>query len=48
VQAATGDQEAGSLAARSLYAVAAALFVITLLLNILAQRIVERFGERYE
>lgn len=48
VQAATGDQPAGSLAARSLYAVAAALFVITLLLNVLAQRIVERYGERYE
>lgn len=48
VQAATGDQPAGSLAARSLYAVAASLFVITLLLNVLAQRIVERYGERYE
>lgn len=48
VQAGTGDQPAGSLAARSLYAVAATLFVMTLLLNVLAQRVVRRFGNRYE
>lgn len=48
VQAATGDQPAGSLASRALYAVAATLFVITLVLNIIAQRVVERYGERYE
>lgn len=48
VQAATGDQPAGSLASRALYAVAATLFVITLALNIIAQRIVEKYGERYE
>jgi phosphate transport system permease protein len=48
VQAATGDQPAGSLASRALYAVAATLFVITLVLNVTAQRIVEKYGERYE
>ena len=48
VQAATGDQPAGSLAARSLYAVAATLFVMTLALNLTAQSVVRRFQERYE
>lgn len=48
VQAATGDQPAGSLASRALYAVGASLFTITLLLNIVSQQVVRRFGERYE
>lgn len=48
VQAATGDQPAGSLAARALYAVAAMLFTITLLLNLASQALVRRFRERYE
>lgn len=48
VQAATGDQPAGSLASRSLYAVGATLFVMTLTLNLISQQIVRRFGERYE
>ena len=48
VQAATGDQPPGSLAARALFAVASTLFVITLVLNLLAQRIVLRFQEKYE
>ena len=48
VQAATGDQPPGSLAARSLYAVAATLFLITLALNLFAQAIVTRFQEQYE
>ncbi len=48
VQAATGDQPAGSLASRALYAVATTLFVITLALNLLSQAIVRRFRERYE
>lgn len=47
VQAATGDQPAGSLASRSLYAVGATLFVMTLALNLLSQQVVRRFGERY-
>ena len=48
VQAATGDQPAGSLASRSLYAVAATLFTVTLLLNVISQAVVRRFRERYE
>ncbi|MDZ7801455.1 MAG: phosphate ABC transporter permease subunit PstC [Trueperaceae bacterium] len=47
VQAATGDQPAGSVAARSLYAVASTLFVMTLALNLTAQAIVRRFREAY-
>jgi len=48
VQAATGDQAAGSTAARALYAVAATLFVITLAVNVVAQALVARYRERYE
>lgn len=48
VQAATGDQPAGSLAARALYAVGATLFLITLLLNLASQFVVRRFREKYE
>ncbi len=48
VQAASGDQPAGSLAARSLYAVAATLFAMTLLLNLVSQFVVRRFSERYQ
>ncbi len=48
VQAGTGDAPAGSLAARSLYAVAATLFVMTLGLNLIAQQVVSRFQEQYE
>lgn len=48
VQAGTGDQPAGSLAARALFAVAATLFAITLVLNLIAQRVVRRFQEKYE
>lgn len=48
VQAATGDQPAGSLSSRALYAVATTLFVMTLGLNLISQAIVRRFRERYE
>lgn len=48
VQAATGDQAEGSLAARALYAVGATLFLITLSVNMIAQAIVRRFAEQYE
>lgn len=48
VQAATGDQPAGSLASRALYAVGATLFLLTFVLNLTSQQIVRRFGERYE
>ena len=48
VQAATGDQPAGSIASRSLFAVASTLFVMTLGLNVLSQIVVRRFAEKYE
>jgi phosphate transport system permease protein len=48
VQAATGDQPAGSIASRALYAVGATLFLMTLTLNVISQQVVRRFGERYE
>ena len=48
VQAATGDQPPGSLSSRALFAVASTLFVITFVLNLVAQRVVRRFGETYE
>ncbi len=48
VQAATGDQPAGSLASRALFAVGATLFLITLIFNIISQQVVRRFGEKYE
>jgi phosphate transport system permease protein len=48
VQAATGDQPAGSLASRALFAVGATLFTMTLILNVVSQQVVRRFGERYE
>ncbi len=48
VQAAKGDQPAGSLASQSLYAVGATLFLMTFALNLVSQQIVQRFGERYE
>lgn len=47
VQAATGDQPAGSLAARSLYAVGSTLFLLTLGLNLLSQAFVRRFRQVY-
>lgn len=43
-----GDTPAGSVEYLSLYAVAAALFVITLLTNILAQFIMRRYREVYQ
>ena len=46
--AAQGDQATGSLGSRSLYAVGATLFVVTLLLNIVSQQVVRRFSEKYE
>ncbi len=48
VQAATGDQPAGSLSSRALYAVGATLFTITLSVNLIAQAVVRRFSEQYE
>ncbi len=48
VQAATGDQPTGSTAYYALYAVGFTLFVLTLILNLVAQYVVERYRERYE
>ncbi len=48
VQAATGDQPVGSTAYYALFAVGFTLFLLTLLFNILAQWVVERYRERYE
>ena len=48
VQAATGDQPAGSLASRALFAVGATLFTMTLILNVISQQVVRRFEEKYE
>ena len=48
VQAATGDQPAGSLASRALFAVGATLFLITLVFNLISQQVVKRFEEKYE
>ncbi len=44
----TGDQEFSSAKTLSAFALALVLFTLTLLLNIVALRVVERFRERYE
>ena len=46
--AAQSDQAAGSVGARALFAVGAALFVITLSLNLISQQVVARFSEKYD
>lgn len=48
VNASLGDTPAGTIEYKSLYAVAFSLFVITLAMNILAQRVMKRFREVYE
>lgn len=48
VQAATGDQPAGSIGSRALYAVGMTLFIMTLALNLASNVIVRRYAERYE
>lgn len=47
VQAVSGEQPRGSLGYESIFAVGALLFLITFLVNILAQRFVRRFREVY-
>jgi len=47
-QAASGDQPTGSIGYESLFAVAALLFVLTLIMNIVSIRLVRRFREEYE
>ena len=47
-QAASGDQPTGSIGYESLFAVAALLFVMTFVMNIISIRLVRRFREEYE
>jgi phosphate transport system permease protein len=48
VDAAQGDQPTGTIGYESLFAVAALLFVITFVLNMISIRLVRRFREEYE
>jgi phosphate transport system permease protein len=48
VQVSLGDTPAGGIAYQTLFAVAALLFVITLLLNIVSQSILKRYREIYD
>jgi phosphate transport system permease protein len=48
VDAAQGDQPTGSIGYESLFAVAALLFVITFVLNIISIRLVRKYREEYE
>jgi phosphate transport system permease protein len=47
VQISLGDTPAGSIQFKALFAVGATLFLITLALNLLSNRVVERFRNRY-
>lgn len=47
VQISKGDTPAGSTAYLTLFAVAATLFVVTYALNVLARKIVRKYGSRY-
>jgi phosphate transport system permease protein len=47
-QAASGDQQVGTLGYNTLFAVGSLLFVSTLLMNVLSIRLVRRFREVYE
>jgi phosphate transport system permease protein len=47
-QAASGDQPTGSIGYESLFAVAALLFAMTFVMNIISIRLVRRFREEYE
>jgi len=48
VQATSGDAPAGTIEYKSLYAVGLTLFVITLSMNLISQRVLRRFREVYE
>ena len=48
VQVSLGDTPAGSIEYQTLFAVAALLFVITLLLNVISQWVLSRYREEYE
>jgi phosphate transport system permease protein len=47
-QAASGDQPTGSIGYESLFAVAALLFVITVVMNFISIRLVRKYREEYE
>jgi phosphate transport system permease protein len=48
VQVSLGDTPQGTTAFRTIFAVALTLFAITLVMNLLSERVVSRFRERYE
>ncbi|MFT7129588.1 MAG: phosphate transport system permease protein [Gammaproteobacteria bacterium] len=48
VQVSMGDTPAGGIAYQTLFAVAALLFVITLILNIISQWVLKRYQEAYD
>lgn len=48
VQVSLGDTPSGTLTYKSLFAVAATLFTLTLMLNVLASKVMKRFHEEYE
>ena len=48
VQASSGDTPAGSLEFRTIFAVGLTLFGITMVINLLATRVLKRFREAYE
>lgn len=48
VQVSLGDTPAGGIAYQTLFAVAALLFVVTLMLNVISQRILNRYREVYD
>jgi phosphate transport system permease protein len=48
VQVSLGDTPTGTLEFKTIFAVGMTLFLLTLVLNVLSQRLVRRFRERYE
>jgi phosphate transport system permease protein len=48
VNISTGDTPAGSIAIKSLYAVALTLFCLTLTMNVISQRVMRRYREAYQ
>lgn len=48
VQVSLGDTPTGSIAYRTIFAIGATLFTLTLVLNVFSYRIVRRFREKYE
>lgn len=48
VKTSLGDTPAGSIAYKTIFALGTTLFVMTLLLNVVSQRFIRRFREKYE